>query len=101
MVCSRIFGAAQEAEWRIGVECGGTDRAFRCVQSLEGGRWNCVLGARAGETENVFGRRDAQRPFVKMPLMHRNDATMQRHALVNTSMLSSMHTCVHSYMLTV
>ena len=114
--CAVGFSELQrKAEWRMeGLEWsveGRIERFGVCEVGKVGGGTACwarvlVSGERGRLTrvrrvKRTFVRKErCKRPFVKMPLMHRNDATMQRHAHVNSSMLSFMHTCVHSYMLT-
>ena len=89
------------------------ERVGACeVGKVDGGTacWGPVLvsGERSGPTSVRRVKRTSvlkercKRTFVEMPRMNRKDATTQRHANVNTSMLFLfMRTGVHSYMLTV
>ena len=58
-----------------------------------------VSGVRRVKRKSVLKGR-CKRNFVEMPRMNRKDATMQRRANVNASMLVFMYTRVQSYMLT-
>ena len=87
------------------------ERVGACeVGKVDGGTacWAPVLvsGERSGPTRVRRVKRTSvlkgrcKRNFVEMPRTHRKDATMQRRANVNASMLVFMRTSVQSFMLT-